>query len=35
MAGADARIAELTAEVDRLRARVAELEAELEKARRE
>ncbi|HEX5044204.1 MAG TPA: PDZ domain-containing protein [Candidatus Polarisedimenticolaceae bacterium] len=35
MAGADARVVELTAEVDRLRARVAELEAELEKARRE
>jgi polyhydroxyalkanoate synthesis regulator phasin len=31
----DARILELTAEVDRLRARVAELEAELEKARHE
>ena len=32
---ADARVRELTAEVDRLRARVAELEAELEKARHE
>jgi len=32
---ADARVLELTAEVDRLRARVAELEAELERARHE
>jgi len=35
LGASDARIVELTAEVDRLRARVAELEAELEKARHE